>query len=133
MLILSVIFYPFLKGDFFLMLGMNSLIGRKFYLSETVKKDFPFPDDIRVLDEDENNVIVKKGSKRITIDKINLHRFYTTIKPDITFAIRYITDVDIRRSLVITVNEYESTYVNGSFMTYFQYVDILGMYLRYNL
>ena len=131
MLILSVIFYPFLKGDFFLMLGMNSLIGRKFYLSETVKEDFPFPDDIRILDEDENNVIVKKGSKRITIDKIDLHRFYTTIKPDITFAIRYITDVDIRRSLVITVNEYESTYINGSFMTYFQCVDILGMYLRY--
>ena len=94
MLILSVIFYPFLKGDFFLMLGMNSLIGRKFYLSETVKEDFPFPDDIRILDEDENNVIVKKGSKKITIDKIDLHRFYTTIKPDITFAIRYITDIE---------------------------------------
>lgn len=111
--------------------GMNSLIGRKFYLSETVKEDFPLPDDIRILEEDTDNVVVKKGSKKITIDKVNLHKFYTTIKPDITFAIRYITDTDIRRSLVITVNEYEPVYKNGTFMTYFQCVDILGMYLRY--
>ena len=110
--------------------GMNSLIGRKFYLSETVR-DFPYPEDIRILEEDADSVVFKNGSIKTMIDKVTLHRFYTTIKPDITFAIRYIMDTDIRKSLIITINEYESSFKNGKLVTYFQCIDILGMYLRY--
>ena len=110
---------------------MNSLVGRKFYLTEAVKKDFPYPEDIRILEEDDDSIVYKKGSMKRMIDKVTLHRFYTAIVPDITFAIRYIVDTDLRRSLMITVNSYESDFKNGNLLTYFQCVDILGMYLRY--
>ena len=120
-----------MKGDFFGMNDVHGLVGRKFYLTESVKKDFPYPEDIRIISEDVDSVVFKNGSLKTMMDKETLHRFYTTIKPDMTFAIRYITDIDIRKSLVITVNEYESCYRKGSFVTYFQCIDILGMYLKY--
>lgn len=111
---------------------MESLVGKKFYLSEPYI-DFPYPEDIRILEENDEEVLIKQGSMKIIIDKETLHRYYTMITPKIVFAIRFLTNADLRDSLIITVNTYKPEIGPYGYIIYFQKMDLLKLYMEYTL
>lgn len=111
---------------------MKSLVGKKFYLSEPYI-DFPYPEDIRILEENDEEVLIKQGSRKIIIDKETLHKYYTMITPKIVFAIRFLTNADLRDSLLITVNTYKPETEPYGYIIYFQKMDLLKLYMEYTL
>lgn len=112
---------------------MENLIGRKFYLSEPYI-NFPYPEDIRILSENDEEVLIKDGARKIVIDKDTLHKYYTMITPKMTFAIRFLTNADLRNSIIISINSYKPKHVvyDGE-VVYYQYIDLLNLYMGYKI
>ena len=63
-----------------------------------------FPKDIRILKEYDEFVLTTNKEK---ISKDILFKYYTMITPEIVFCIRILTNIDLRKSLIITVNSFK--------------------------
>ena len=105
-----------------------SLIGKKFYWDTKSDDQYVFPKDIRILKEYDEFVLTTNKEK---ISKDILFKYYTMITPEIVFCIRILTNIDLRKSLIITVNSFKDENENG--VIYYEYLDILKLYLEYYL
>ena len=106
---------------------MESFVGKRFYLSDSYV-DFPYPEDIRVLEDNDEDVVVKQGSRKLKIDKNTLHRYYTMLTPKFAFSIRFFLNEDLRNALILMVNSYKP---DNKGNIYFQYINLFKLYMEY--
>ena len=109
---------------------METLVGKKFYLSEPYV-DFPYPEDIRILEDHKEKVIIKQGARKIVIDKNTLHKYYTMLTPKFTFSIRFFLNVDLRNAIILMVNSYKPDIRRNVF--FIQYANLFKLYFQYSL